>query len=230
VRSRHVRRLTATCGFLATPAQAAFVWLRIRSHELGLSAAPIPGTPIPGTPAPRHPGTPACRPRRREHRIPGHHSRGRAAPPAVPVSRPGTRFWHAAFWSPRTADARTGKGGPEAPPSASFPRSMWQSPPPVVGNSTSIFGGAPEGVAHGVGGASVTGVVRPAGSAGTPRSSGTRKRRLTPRRALSHPALLRQGRYRPRGDAAGRRARTPRPHARSSRPCGPRRTPPPPHR
>jgi (E)-4-hydroxy-3-methylbut-2-enyl-diphosphate synthase len=80
---------------------------------------------------------------------------------------------------------RDRQAGPEAPPSASFPRSMWQSPPPVVGPATSIFGGAPEVVAHGVGGAGVAGVIRPAGSAGTARSSGVRKRRFTPRRVLS---------------------------------------------
>ena len=62
---------------------------------------------------------------------------------------------------------------------------MWQSPPPVVGNATSIFGGAPEDVAHGVGGAGVTGVVRPAGSGGTARSSGIRKRRFMSRHVRS---------------------------------------------
>jgi len=70
------------------------------------------------------------------------------------------RFWHATAWSPRTAGTGTGEGGPEAPPSASFPRSMWRSPPPVVGSVTSIFGGAARNWAHGVDGAGVTGVIR----------------------------------------------------------------------
>jgi hypothetical protein len=42
---------------------------------------------------------------------------------------------------------------------------MWQSPPPVVGHATSIFGGATEDAAHGAGGVGVTGVIRSAGSA-----------------------------------------------------------------
>jgi len=102
------------------------------------------------------------RPARAQERPPG---RGgpRERKPARTRAR---RFWRAAVRSPRTAGARTREGGPQAPPSASFPRSMWQSPPPVGGSATSIFGGAPEDVAHGVDGADVARVIRSAGSAG----------------------------------------------------------------